>query len=149
MVSVARCPFCEQDYRDAASDALDDFGHRVASLIAARAINKHRPLHFGCNTDQGPARDFALRNKGDWHNRTDYENVCPGYMVRHEQHGAAAYRSANDTHMDPQERAEHAIVVRRYETPTGQIEFVEQPLNGDQYWRHREEECRNEKRAQH
>ena len=53
----------------------------LAGLMAARAIDKHRALQLGGNSNQRPARDFALGDKSDRRDRADHQDVGPRYMI--------------------------------------------------------------------
>jgi hypothetical protein len=134
-------PSREQHDRRAAGQALDDLADGLAGLVAARAVDKHRALEPRGNTDQRPARHFALGDEGDRRDRTDHQNIGPGNVVGHEQHRAIVHRLADDVDANAQQPAEHAVVADGDRAPAGQFELVEQPLHRDQQRRHGEEEC--------
>ena len=96
--------------------------------MAARAIDKHRPLDFRGDADQRPARDFAFGDKGDRRNRADNENIGPRYMIGNVENSTVMHRRAVHVHTYAEQCAQHAIVIRSDEAPTGQSKLAKRPL---------------------
>ena len=121
----------------------------VNPSVPAHSVNEYRSLHLGRDANQWPSGNVVFGDEGDRYDRTNNKNIRPRHMIGNVEDSVVMRRRAIDAYIYAQKRAQHPVVVRRNETPTGQPEFAKQPLDADQQRCNRKEKYCNEKRARH